>query len=159
MDLDSELAPKFAPFFGMAGISAAMTFGCIGAAYGTAKSGISIISASTFQPDIVLRCLLPVIMSGIIAVYSLVISVLISDSLDPYKNYTLYSGILHFASGLTVGLTGLGAGYSIGIVGDAWVRAYMDQPKVYTGGVLILIFSEVLGLYGLIVAILLNGRS
>jgi hypothetical protein len=30
-------------------------------------------------------------MSGIIAVYSLVISVLISDSLDPYKNYTLYS--------------------------------------------------------------------
>jgi V-type H+-transporting ATPase proteolipid subunit len=57
-------------------------------------------------------------------------------------------GILHFASGLTVGLTGLGAGYSIGIVGDAWVRAYMDQPKVYTGGVLILIFSEVLGLYG-----------
>jgi V-type H+-transporting ATPase proteolipid subunit len=57
-------------------------------------------------------------------------------------------GILHLASGLTVGLTGLGAGYSIGIVGDAWVRAYKDQPKLYTGGVLILIFSEVLGLYG-----------
>jgi V-type H+-transporting ATPase proteolipid subunit len=105
-------------------------------------------------------------MSGIIAVYSLVISVLIADDLDPYKTYTLFSyvdvplyqnrevitstnrGVLHLASGLAVGLTGLAAGYCIGVVGDAGVRAFMDQPKVYTGIVLILIFAEVLGLYG-----------
>ncbi|KAF5240672.1 hypothetical protein FAUST_4198 [Fusarium austroamericanum] len=157
--LDAELAPKFAPFLGMAGIAAAMIFGCIGAAYGTAKSGISIIGVGTFQPDIVLRCIIPVIMSGIIAVYSLVIAVLIADDLDPSKTYTLFSGVLHLASGLTVGLTGIAAGYCIGIVGDAGVRAFMEQRKVYTGMVLILIFAEVLGLYGLIVAILLNEKS
>ncbi|CZS83361.1 unnamed protein product [Fusarium graminearum] len=131
----------------------------IGAAYRTAKSGISIIGVSTFQPDIVLRCIIPVIMSGIIAVYSLVIAVLIADDLDPSKTYTLFSGVLHLASGLTVGLTGIAAGYCIGIVGDAGVRAFMEQPKVYTGMVLILIFAEVLGLYGLIVAILLNQKK
>ncbi|KAJ4004038.1 v-type proton ATPase 16 kDa proteolipid subunit 2 [Fusarium irregulare] len=90
-------------------------------------------------------------MSGIIAVYSLVIAVLIADDLDPSKTYSLFSrnrGVLHLASGLTVGLTGIAAGYCIGIVGDAGVRAFLDQPKVYTGMVLILIFAEVLGLYG-----------
>jgi V-type H+-transporting ATPase proteolipid subunit len=39
----------------------------------------------------------------------------------------------------------------IGIVGDAGVRASAQQPRLYVGMVLILIFSEALGLYGLIV--------
>jgi len=57
-------------------------------------------------------------MSGILAVYALVISVLIAGGMDVTKNYTLFSGFLHMAAGLSVGLTGLAAGYAIGIVGD-----------------------------------------
>ncbi|KAK7422294.1 v-type proton ATPase 16 kDa proteolipid subunit 2 [Neonectria magnoliae] len=56
-------------------------------------------------------------------------------------------------------MTGLSAGYCIGIVGDAGVRAYMSQFKVFVGMVLILIFGEVLGLYGLIVALILNSKG
>lgn len=52
---DSELAPKFAPFIGMAGIAAAMIFGCAGAAYGTAKSGIGIAGVGTFRPDLIMK--------------------------------------------------------------------------------------------------------
>lgn len=55
---------------------------------------------------------------------------------------------MHLASGLSVGLTGLAAGYCIGVVGDKGVRAYMSQSRIYVGMVLILIFGEVLGLYG-----------
>lgn len=55
---------------------------------------------------------------------------------------------MHLAAGTTVGLTGLAAGYCIGIVGDVGVRAYLNQSKVYVGMILILIFGEVLGLYG-----------
>ena len=80
---------------------------------------------------------------------------------------TLSSGFMHLAAGLSVGLTGLAAGYTIGIVGDMvllrsilahiWlleidneqgVRSYMLQSRVFVGMVLILIFGEVLGLYG-----------
>jgi ATP synthase proteolipid subunit len=90
---DSELAPKFAPFIGMAGIAAAMTFGCIGAAYGTAKSGIGIAGVATFRPDLIMKCLIPVVMSGIIAVYSLVVSVLIAEDLSPptTQRYSLFA--------------------------------------------------------------------
>ncbi|KID89551.1 vacuolar ATP synthase 16 kDa proteolipid subunit 2 [Metarhizium guizhouense ARSEF 977] len=101
-------------------------------------------------------------MSGIIAVYSLVISVLIAQDLAPpsaNERYALFSGFMHFACGLAVGMTGLAAGYCIGIVGDKGVRAYMEQSRIFVGMVLILIFGEVLGLYGLIVALLLNSRS
>jgi len=52
------------------------------------------------------------------------------------------------ACGLSVGLTGLAAGYSIGVVGDMGVRSYMQQSRIFVGMVLILIFGEVLGLYG-----------
>ncbi|KAM0561182.1 hypothetical protein ACHAPJ_003686 [Fusarium lateritium] len=107
-----------------------------------------------------MKCLIPVVMSGIIAVYSLVISVLIAEDLDPSKNYSLFSrGFMHLGCGIAVGMTGLAAGYCIGIVGDSGVRAYMEQSRIFVGMVLILIFGEVLGLYGLIVALILNTKS
>ncbi|OHE96629.1 V-type proton ATPase proteolipid subunit 2 [Colletotrichum orchidophilum] len=129
---DSVLAPKFAPFIGMAGIAAAMIFGCIGAAYGTAKSGIGIAGVGTFRPDLIMKARRP-------------------DSIS--------CGFMHLACGLSVGFTGLAAGYTIGIVGDKGVRSYMEQSRIFVGMVLILIFGEVLGLYGLIVALILNTKS
>ena len=69
------------------------------------------------------------------------------------------SGLIHMASGLSTGLTGLSAGYAIGIVGDACVRGYAFQPRVFVTMVLVLIFAEVLGLYGLIVALILNTKA
>ncbi|KIN07990.1 hypothetical protein OIDMADRAFT_47867 [Oidiodendron maius Zn] len=146
---ESEKSPMFAPFFGLAGVAFAMIFGCAGAAYGTAKSGIGIVGTGTFRPDLIMRSLIPVVMSGILAVYSLVIAVLVANDMGrPGQNYSLFNGFLHLACGLSVGLTGLAAGYAIGIVGDMGVRSYMKQSRIFVGMVLILIFAEVLGLYG-----------
>ncbi|KIV85270.1 V-type proton ATPase proteolipid subunit 2 [Exophiala sideris] len=157
----NEYTPSFAPFFGMAGIASAMIFGCVGAAYGTAKSGIGIAGVGTYRPDLIMKSLIPVVMSGIIAVYALVIAVLIAGDMEPPpgRNYSLFTGFMHLASGLSVGLTGLAAGYAIGIVGDMGVRSYMQQSRIFVGMVLILIFGEVLGLYGLIVGLILNSKA
>lgn len=57
-------------------------------------------------------------MSGIIAVYALVIAVLIANDLSPEKEYDLFSGFMHLSAGLSVGLSGVAAGYAIGVVGD-----------------------------------------
>lgn len=72
-----------------------------------------------------------------------------------YSNYDSYR---HLAGGLCCGLSALGAGLCIGIVGDAGVRANA-QRDIYVGMILILIFAEALGLYGLIVAIILSAVS
>ena len=68
--------------------------------------------------------------------------------------------------------------FAIGIVGDAGVRGSAQQPRLFVGMILILIFAEVLGislpfiiknqsliqlsrsgLYGLIVALLMNSKA
>ena len=39
--------------------------------------------------------------------------------MDPANDYTLYAGAMHLGAGLACGITGLAAGYAIGIVGDS----------------------------------------
>jgi V-type H+-transporting ATPase proteolipid subunit len=109
------------------------------------------------RPDLVMKAIIPVVMAGIVAIYGLVVSVIISGKLYPGgKEYPIYNGFSQFAGGLVCGLCGLGAGYAIGIAGDAGVRALSQQPRFFVGMILILIFAEVLGLYGMIVALILG---
>jgi len=153
-----SLCPPYAPFFGFGGVASAMVLSTVGAAFGTAKSGIGIAGLGTFRPELIMKSLIPVVMSGIIAVYGLVVSVLIVGGIQP-NDYSLYAGFIHLGAGLACGFTGLAAGYAIGFVGDSCVRAYVYESKVFVSMVLILIFGEVLGLYGLIVALIMNSRA
>ena len=121
-------------------------------------------------------------MAGIIGIYGLVVSVLIADNLS--MQIALFTGYIQLGSGLSVGLAGLAAGFAIGVVGDAGVRGTAQQPRLFIRMILILIFAEVLGtlafavgrkhkwltestnaftfatgLYGLIVAFLMNTKA
>lgn len=96
---------------------------------------------------------MPCILAGILAIYGLVMAILIAGDLKMYTS--LFTSFTQFGAGLCVGLADLAAGFSIGIVGNAGVRASIQQPKLYVGMIIILILAEVLGLYGLIVALLL----
>ncbi|KAK9878894.1 hypothetical protein WA026_003723 [Henosepilachna vigintioctopunctata] len=154
---DQEQAPVYAPFFGVMGAAAAIIFSALGAAYGTAKSGTGIAAMSVMRPELIMKSIIPVVMAGIVAIYGLVISVLICTAITP-TGYTLYKGFVHLGAGLAVGFSGLAAGFAIGIVGDAGVRGTAQQPRLFVGMILILIFAEVLGLYGLIVGIYLFAK-
>merc|ERR1711946_83610 len=157
-DLDVT-SPIYGPFFGAMGAASAMIFSAFGAAYGTAKSEVGIAAMSVMRPELIMKSIIPVVMAGIIAIYGLVIAVLIASKLTtPANGYTAYTGFLHLGAGLAVGFSGLAAGFAVGIVGDAGVRGTAQQPRLFVGMILILIFAEVLGLYGLIVAIYLYSR-
>jgi len=71
----------------------------------------------------------------------------------------MHRSFMQLGAGLSVGLSGLAAGFAIGVVGDAGVRGTAQQPRLFVGMILILIFAEVLGLYGLIVALILTTKS
>ena len=96
-------------------------------------------------------------MAGIIGIYGLVVSVLISDGLK--QDLPLYTSFIQFGAGLSVGLAGLAAGFAIGIVGDAGVRGTAQQPRLFVGMILILIFAEVLGMSSAPVVLLLVADS
>ncbi|KAJ3120850.1 1-phosphatidylinositol-3-phosphate 5-kinase [Physocladia obscura] len=128
-----------------------------GAAYGTAKSGVGISAMGVMRPEQVMKNIVPVVMAGIIGIYGLVVSVLVSGNLS--SRMTLFAAFIQLGAGLSVGLSGLAAGFAVGVVGDAGVRGTAQQPRLYVGMILILIFAEVLGLYGLIVALILNTKA
>ncbi|EER00595.1 V-type proton ATPase 16 kDa proteolipid subunit [Perkinsus olseni] len=146
-------------FFGFMGITAAISFANLGAAYGTAKSGVGICSMGVMRPDLVMRSIIPVVMAGVLGIYGLITSVIINGKMDTPATYSQYSGYAHLGAGLTVGLSSLAAGLAIGIVGDSGVRANAQQPKLFVGMILILIFAEALGLYGLIVGLVVASTA
>eukprot|EP01088_Endostelium_zonatum_P019784 TRINITY_DN6_c0_g2_i1.p1 TRINITY_DN6_c0_g2~~TRINITY_DN6_c0_g2_i1.p1 ORF type:complete len:172 (-),score=34.45 TRINITY_DN6_c0_g2_i1:162-677(-) len=150
--------PAAAPFFGFIGCTAALVFACFGAAYGTAKSGVGIATMGIQRHDLVMRCIIPVVMAGVIGIYGLIIAVILATGITP-DGYTYFKAFAHLGSGLSVGLSGLAAGMAIGIVGDAGVRAVAQNQKLFVGMILILIFAEALGLYGLIVALILSTKK
>ncbi|CAE8731357.1 unnamed protein product, partial [Polarella glacialis] len=90
--------------------------------------------------------------------YGLITAVIISGKMDA-ATYSAYSGYAHLGAGLTVGMSSLAAGLAIGIVGDAGVRANAQQSRLFVGMILILIFAEALGLYGLIVGLVVASTA
>lgn len=53
----------------------------------------------------------------------------------------------------------MAGGWAIGTAGDALARGFGKEPRMFVGMVLVLIFAEILGLYGLIVALVLNSKE
>lgn len=157
-----ETCPSSAPFYGFMGVASALVLSNVGAAFGTAKSGVGITAMGVDNPSLVMRNIIPVVMAGVLGIYGLIVSVIIGGSIAgskpvyPKNSYSMYNAMKHLAAGLCCGLSCLAAGTAIGIVGDTGVRAVGKQEKLFVGMILILIFAEALGLYGLIVALILS---
>jgi V-type H+-transporting ATPase proteolipid subunit len=152
---DGEATTDATPyFFAYMGVASALVFANLGAAYGTAKSGVGIASLGVIDSSKVLKGLIPIIMAGILGIYGVIISVLLVG--DCKEDVTGQKGYKILGAGLSCGLSSLASGLSIGVAGDAGVRAFAQTDGIYVGMILLLIFSEAIGLYGFIVAILIK---
>ncbi len=111
-----------AAFFAYMGIATAVVFANLGSAYGTTKCGVGVMSMSVLRPELMIKSVIPVVMAGILGIYGLIISVVINMKIAD-KKITFQDGYKYLGAGLCCGLCSLAAGLSIGIVGDAGVRA------------------------------------
>jgi V-type H+-transporting ATPase proteolipid subunit len=154
MSTDPNCKTNSAAFFGAAGAAGALVFANLGASYGTAKSAVGIAHLGIMSPNKIMRGIVPVVMAGILGIYGLIVAVIIQGGIK--TEYSSFSGYIHFSGGLAAGFASLAAGLAIGVVGDSCSRAYGKQDKIFVAMILMLIFAEALGLYGLIVALLMN---
>lgn len=53
---------------------------------------------AVMRPELIMRCIIPVVMAGIIAIYGLVVAILIVGNIKVpgTGSYTLYQYVLHF---------------------------------------------------------------
>ena len=111
------------------GIAFAVVFANLGAAYGTAKSGVGICSMGVLKPDKIIKSVIPVILAGILGIYGLIVAVILNQRIG--DDYKYKNGYTYLASGLCCGLSSLGAGIAIGIGGDAGFRALGQTDKIF----------------------------
>uniref|UniRef100_A0A7S3I199 V-type proton ATPase proteolipid subunit n=2 Tax=Choreotrichia TaxID=141411 RepID=A0A7S3I199_9SPIT len=159
--------PNQAVFFGAMGIAAAVVFANLGSAYGTAKSGVGIVSVAVLKPDLLFKSIIPVVMAGVLGMYGMIIAILMNQQVSKvsYDSKTLsqpenwgygyYNAYKQLGAGLCCGLSNLAAGLCIGVVGDAAVRGNA-QRDILIALILMMIFAEALALYGFIVAIVVS---
>lgn len=152
--------PQSAGLFGALGAAIALVFANLGSAYGAAKAGVGVAHLGIDTPEKIMRGIVPVVMAGILGIYGLIVAVIINNNIrtEPYS-YSTFSAYMHLGAGLAAGLAALAAGLAIGVVGDTAVRAYGKQDKIFVAMILMLIFAEALGLYGLIIALLMNNQA
>lgn len=61
------------------GITAALVFCNLGAAYGTAKCGVGIASVGVLNDKLIFKSLIGVIMAGILGIYGLIVCVILQS--------------------------------------------------------------------------------
>ena len=74
---DAPAATGPEAFFGFMGVACALVFANLGAAYGTAKSGVGICSMGVLKPDLIIKSVIPVVTAGILGIYGLIVSVIL----------------------------------------------------------------------------------
>ena len=143
--------------------------------------------------DLGLKSLVPIVISGVLAIYGLIIGVILTHKFDDGTEITETDAYRFLAAGLAVGFSCLCSGAGIGIflnahhgpplpppgprgqtppplpsgVDAAAVEPLLGHPpspppglsgKSFVTMVLVLIFLEAIGLYGLVVALFAIGK-
>jgi ATP synthase proteolipid subunit len=106
--LGSELADKPSSLRMLLLLNLYQKLNCVfidlGAAYGTAKSGVGICSMGVLKPDLIFKSIVPIIMAGILGIYGLIVAVILnnkgknlSESILELSN-VIYYGVREFDS-------------------------------------------------------------
>ena len=130
MSVEMETCPASAPFFGFMGVTSALVFANIGAAYGTAKSGVGISSMGVMNPGLVMRNIIPVVMAGVLGIYGLIVAIIIVGKLGGTGEQVLseVDGYRHLTAGLANGLACWASGWGMA----KFVAMLNDGPKQET---------------------------
>jgi len=77
---EQDFDTSAASFFAWMGCASALVFANLGAAYGTARSGVGLCSMGVMSPGLVMKNIIPIVMAGILGIYGLIVAVIISGA-------------------------------------------------------------------------------
>ena len=81
------------------------------------------------HPKGVIKNIVPIVMAGVLGIYGLIVSVIITQAISAPNEgtgntYSTFNGYTHLAAGLCCGLSCLAAGGTIGVIGECGVKGF-----------------------------------
>lgn len=161
------LLTAFGPiYWASLGIGLAMGLSVMGAAWGIWSTGASVMGGGVMVPRIYSKNLVSIIFCEAVAIYGIIVSIIMATGLKPYngddpatlaKNYE--SGYRVFGAGMITGFCNLFCGICVGIIGSSAALADAANDKLFVKVLVIEIFGSVLGLFGIILALILSSEA
>jgi len=168
----TEILSSMSPYgFANFGIAFGLGLSVVGAAWGIWLTGSSLVGAAVKAPRIRSKNLISVIFCEATAIYGVIMAIILANKIKPPVfedgksnmqlpedgwdwNSFYYAGYGMFSAGLSVGLTNIASGVSVGIAGSSCAIADAQDASLFVKILIVEIFASALGIFGIIVGII-----